>query len=75
MLGYDDALMTVDKVMVRIDATGKFAALPLEEYYEAKRQGGSRRATMALKTWRLRRMQRSNALKKMHACRLCAKVL
>lgn len=27
---------------------------------------------MALKTWRLRRMQRSKALKKMHACRLCA---
>ena len=39
MLGYDDALMTVNKVMVRIDATGKFAALPLEEYYAAKKAG------------------------------------
>ena len=39
MLGYDDALMTVDRVMVRISAKGKYAALSLEEYYEAKKAG------------------------------------
>ena len=39
MLGYDDALMTVDKVMVRTDKSGKFAALSLEDYYEAKKSG------------------------------------
>ena len=39
MLGYDDALMTVDRVMVRIDAQGKYAALSLEDYYAAKKAG------------------------------------
>ena len=39
MLGYDDALMTVDRVMVRVSAQGKYAALSLEDYYAAKKAG------------------------------------
>ena len=38
-LGYDDALMTVDKVMVRTDKGGKYASLSLEEYGAAKKAG------------------------------------
>lgn len=40
MLGYDDYLMSSDKVMVRVDVKeGKFAALSLSEYADAKKAG------------------------------------
>ena len=39
MLGYDDYMMASDKVMVRVDLKGKFAALTMEEYQEAKKAG------------------------------------
>ena len=38
-LGYDDYLMSSDKVMVRTDASGKYKALTLEQYYAAKKAG------------------------------------
>ena len=39
MLGYDDFFSTLDKVMVRTDASGKYAALTMEEYSKAKYAG------------------------------------
>jgi len=39
MLGYDDYLMAADKVMVRINASGKYQSLTLPEYYDAKKAG------------------------------------
>jgi hypothetical protein len=39
MLGYDDYLMASDKVMVRVDENGKYKALSLAEYYDAKKAG------------------------------------
>ena len=39
MLGYDDFFMSLDKVMVRTDASGKYAALTMDEYSRAKYAG------------------------------------